>query len=204
MHHRLVAALTAAAQQGAGEVEVRASDGSFLESTLEAAIADRLPGRASTAQQRRRLPLAGFEPFPYGVDIEWTLDGARVGIETKVTDVLDSLFDIVKLATAVAHGHFTLGFCVIAATVRQLTEGGAVTAMVDAPAATWSEWHIEDLLIGAAKTAVLVGTGPRPRRVPARLRTMAVPTIEMPKAPTHVLQILAVTATAEHLVALPD
>lgn len=201
----VLAMLTAAAQQGATDVQARASDGSFLESTLEAAIADGLPGQTSRAQQRRRFPLAGYAPPPYGVDIEWTLDAdVKVGIETKVADVPDSLFDVVKLATAVAHGHFAVGFCAVAATMPQWLRGGPVTAIVDAPNGAWSEWHIEELLVGPAKDAVLVAKGPRPRTVPARLRTMAAAPIMMPSAKTHILNIFGVTATAAELVALPD
>jgi hypothetical protein len=74
---------------------------------------------ATTSRQRTRFHLAGFDPDPYGVDIEWVVDGAPVGIETKVTDVLDSLFDVVKLATAVGEGKLAAGFCAVAATPSQ-------------------------------------------------------------------------------------
>jgi hypothetical protein len=85
-----------AVRAGAPEVEERPSDPrrSFLEATLDAAIARYLPGRAQTAQQRRRFPLQGFDPYPYGVDIDWVHDDTHAGVETKVSDVLDSLFDM--------------------------------------------------------------------------------------------------------------
>jgi len=44
---------------------------------------------------------------------------------------------------------------------------------------------------------VLVASGPRPKHVPATVRTMAAAPIEMPKAPTHVVRLLAVDADAE-------
>jgi hypothetical protein len=199
----LLLQLTSAAEQGAPEIEARLSDGSFLESTLEKAIAKHLPGAVSIAQQRRRFPLEGYKPPPNGVDIEWMTNATRAAIEVKVTDVLDSLFDIFKLATAVAHGYFKIGFCAVAATRGQWLRGGPVAAMVDAPRGAWSEWQARELLVGAAIDAVLVPTGPRPLSVPAQLQTMAAEPIELPRAGTHVLQVLGVTATTTRMISLP-
>src|SRR5262245_7923341 len=115
----VMAQLRAAAQAGAPAVVARITDGSFLEATLEAAIAEQLPGRVARDQQRRRFPIPGYEPFPHGVDIDWRTGDTHAGIEVKVSDVLAGLFDVVKLATAVAHGRFAIGFCAIAATPAQ-------------------------------------------------------------------------------------
>jgi hypothetical protein len=194
---RLLPLLAEAARLAAADVEARPTDGSFLESTLERAIAIHLPGTVSTSRQRSRFPLAGFDPHPFGVDIEWTVDGVRLGIETKVTDVVDSLFDVVKLATAVAEGKLAAGFCAVAATERQWARGGPIKAMVDGPRDAWRNSDARALLAGPARTAVLVASGPRPKRVPASVRTLAAAPIEMPKAPTHVLRLLAVDADAE-------
>jgi hypothetical protein len=68
--------------------------------------------------------------------------------------------------------------------------------MVDGPPDSWREWDVRALLVGRARAAVLVASGPRPRRVPATIRTLAAPPIEMPRAPTHVLRLLAIDAGA--------
>jgi len=196
-----------AARAGAPEVDERPSDPwrSFLEATLDDAIARHLPGRVETAQQRRRFPLEGFDPYPYGVDIDRVHDGTHAGVETKVSDVLDSLFDIVKLATALARGHFDEGYCAVAATAKQWTGGGAFSAMTNAAVGEWREWPLRELLTRpAANKAVLVATGPRPHDVPARIETMAVEPIAMPTAPTHALRVLAVRpATGAPWLSLP-
>ena len=61
------------------------------------------------------------------------VDGIRVGVEVKVTDVLDALFDVVKLVTAVFHGRLDAGVCVVAATGNGWGRGG--TARCSAPRA---------------------------------------------------------------------
>lgn len=195
----LLTELAKAAERGAPEIAARPSDGSFLESTLESAIAGHLPGVVSTSQQRRRFPVPGFHPAPYGADIEWMLDGTRNGIEVKVSDVVDSLFDVLKLATAVAHGIFTLGFCAVAATEGRWSRGDPVTAMFEAERGVLCDWPVAELLSGAGRDAVMVASGPRPNLVPARVGTMAGPRIVLPRAKTHVLRLLAVAATTDDL-----
>jgi len=100
------ATFAAAAHTAAVEVDERPNDRlrSFLEATLEGAIARHLPGRSELAQQRRGWAVNGFDPHPFGVDIDWRHGNVHAGVEVKVTDVLDSLFDVVKLATALSHG----------------------------------------------------------------------------------------------------
>lgn len=189
------AVFVAAAKVGAAEVEERPGDQlrSFVEATLEGAIARHLPGTATVEQGRRRFALEGFDPAPYGVDIDWRHDEQRAGIEVKVSDVRDSLFDVIKLATAIAYNHFTEGYCAVAASARQWDAGGAFAEMAAEPAGQWRGSSVEKLLVPpAARKAVLVQTGPRPHTVPAGIETMAVAPIAMRKAPTHTLRVLAV------------
>jgi hypothetical protein len=182
-----------AARAGAAEVEGRASDQSFLEAALEREIADRLPGSALTTQGRRRFALQGFEPHPYGVDIDWRHGDVRAVAEVKVTDVIDSLFDVVKLATVMARGESDEAYCATAATASEWSRGGPFREMTEATPGEWRAWHLDGLLVeAAAREAVLVATGPRPVEVPAQIETMATEPIAMPKAPTHTLHLLAV------------
>ena len=192
------AVFVTAAHAGAPEIEERPNDRyrSFLESELEDALVRHLPGQTTTSQSKRRVPLEGYEPYPYGVDLDWTHGDRRVAVETKV-DALDSLFDVVKLATAIAHGQFAEGYCAVAADVRHWSDGGVFTEMASGPIGEWRGWSVEELLEGrAASRAVLVKTGPRPHTVPARIETLAVGPIAMPKAPTHTLRVLAVRPSA--------
>lgn len=200
------AEFASAARRAAEEVVERPRDRSFLEATLEGAIARHLPGTARTDQQRRRFVVPGFEPAPHGVDIDWSLDHTHVGIEVKVTDVLDSLFDVIKLVTAVAHGRLDEGFCAVAATERQWRGGGAFEAMTSAAPSRWHEWSVQDVLAApAARGAVLVASGPRPFEVPSQFEAMAAAEISMPLAPTHVLRLLAVRPIAgAPLLRLPE
>ena len=191
------AALVAAARAGAAEIKERPADRSFLESTLEDALVRHLPGTTSTGQSRTRFALEGFEPHPYGVDIDWTHAGMHAGVETKVSDTLDSLFDVVKLTTAIARGHFEEGYCAVAATASQWARGVAFSAMTEASPGAWREAAVQELLAHpAARKAVLVATGPRPHTVPAQIETMTVEPIAMPGAPTHTLRLLAVRPAA--------
>lgn len=199
-------ALLTAVRQAAAEVPERTDKPGFLESTLEAAIVRRLPSVASIVQGRRRFALPGYEPSPLGVDIDWAYEGHRLGIEVKVWDVLDSLFDIVKLATAIATTDFTAGFCVIAALSSHWENASPVREMTEAVDGQWHEHGVEDLLSRPrARGAVLVVTGPRPRQVPARLQTKAFAPVDMPKAPGHTVRVLAVRPTAgASVLTLPD
>lgn len=49
-----------------------------------------MPGQIELAQQRRRWSVDGFEPYPYGVDIDWLHDGLRAGVEVKVSDATET------------------------------------------------------------------------------------------------------------------
>ena len=193
------AVFVTAAHAGAPDIEERPGDRyrSFLESELEDVLVRHLPGQTTARQSKRRVPLEGYEPYPYGVDLDWTHTHTRVGIETKVSDALDSLFDVVKLATAIAHGQFSEGYSAVAADVRHWSDGGVFTEMAAGPIGEWRGWSVAELLEGpAARRAVLVKTGPRPHTVPARIETLAVAPIALPKAPTHTLRVLAVRPSA--------
>lgn len=189
------AVFVAAARAAALEVQERPGDTrrSFLEATLEVAIARHLPGQTELAQQRQRWAVPGFEPHPYGVDIDWLHEGVHAGVEVKVCDAIDSLFDVVKLATAMAHGLLDAGFCAVAADAPHWARGGAFTTLATAPAGRWSRWPVQQLLAGPSEQqAVLVAAGPRPQTVPAEIETMAADPVAMPLAETHTLRLLAV------------
>lgn len=193
------ATFVTAARAGAAEVEERPNDHqrSFLESTLEGAIARHLPGQMELSQQRRRWTVEGFDPCPYGVDIDWRHDGVHAGVEVKVSDVIDSLFDVVKIATALAHRELDEGYCAVAADAEHWDRGGTFTTMTRAPESEWRSWSVDELLaMPRDRNAVLVAKGPRPETVPARVETMAVGPIVMPLAPTHTLRLLAVRPAA--------
>lgn len=193
------ALFVAAAHAGAPEIEERPNDPlrSFLESTLEDALVRHLPGQTTTSQSKRRVPLEGYEPYPYGVDLDWENAGTRAAVETKVSDAVDSLFDVIKLATAIAHGDFAEGYCAVAADAKHWAAGGVFTEMTVGSIGECRGWSVEELLKGsAARKAVLVKTGPRPQTVPARIETIAVEPIAMPKAPTHKLRLVAVRPAA--------
>jgi hypothetical protein len=199
--------LIIAARAAASEVNERPNDPhrSFLEATLEGAIACHTPGHTELAQQRRRFDVPGFEPFPYGVDIDWRHDGVHAGIEVKVWDVLHSLFDVVKLAAAIFHRRLNEGFCAVAALSGHWAGGDPFSAMTAAPAGVWHSWNVEHLIAApAARKAVLVSTGPRPFEVPALIETMAAEPMTMPNASLHALRLLAVRpAAGAELVTLP-
>jgi hypothetical protein len=201
-------ALGAAARAGAVEVGERPNDSSrsFLEATLEDAIARHLPGRTELAQQRRRFEVPGFEPFPHGVDIDWRCDKVHAGIEAKVWDVQHSLFDVVKLAAAIFHGLLDEGFCAVAARERDWASGGAFSAMSAAPYRAWRSWDVQRLVADTAGAkAVLVASGPRPFEAPGCIETMASEPIAMPDAPLHTLRLVAVRPAADaELVRLPE
>lgn len=201
-------ALAAAARAGAATVPERPKDPyrSFLEATLEVAIAHDLPGRTELAQQRRRFELPGFEPYPNGVDIDWRDHGVHAGIEVKVWDVLHSLFDVVKLATAIFHGRLDEGFCAVAALSKHWAAGSSFSAMTAGPTAAWQPWNVEQLIAAPAeRKSILVASGPRPFKVPARIETMAAEPIAMPRAPLHTLRLLAIRpAVGTDLTRLPS
>jgi hypothetical protein len=90
--HEELDSLGHAAHAAADVVEARTS-GDFLEATLEAALAAALPGETPLDQQRRPMPLPGWDEGLQGVDITWRRDEAAplVGVEVKVTDVYDVL-----------------------------------------------------------------------------------------------------------------
>jgi hypothetical protein len=185
-----------AARVGVKQVEARVGDQSFLEATLESAIAERLPGSATTGQTRRRFALRGFEPNPHGVDIDWRHRDVHVGVEVKVSDVIDSLFDVIKLATAIASSEFDEGYCATAATAPQWTRGGAFREMIKASTGEWRAWQVDHLLADEPSRQAVLVDGPRPFRVPSQIEAMSSASIAMPRAPTHTLRVLGVRPMA--------
>lgn len=135
----------------AGEIAGREKDGSFLEATLRDALAQQLAGESAV---ERRLGLSHWPPELGGVDIVADLhrDGERVGIETKVWDVEDALFDLFKLAAGSQQGKLRMGYLVIAARARDWERQSVVSAMsvIAHPARLWSTWSTAGLLTAEA------------------------------------------------------
>lgn len=119
-----VAAAVSEAVQG---IRARPQDGSFLERTLRDALASVLPGAARTEQ---RLHLRGWKATLGGVDVVFDTDGSSlpVGIETKVWDIGDALFDVLKLAAGTQQHCLSSGYCVVAATAKQWRRPSIVTS----------------------------------------------------------------------------
>lgn len=110
-----------------------------------------------------------------------------------MTDVLDGLFDVVKLATAVAQDRFVLGICAVAATRSQWSRGGPMTTLAT-DVEPWRLRTAEELLVGPARRAVVVDRGPRPVTVPSTFETFGLGDIPMPHAATHTLRLVGVRA----------
>ncbi len=105
-------------------------EGSFLEKTLRDALAGQLP-RAST-EHPLNLDQALWPGRLGGVDVLYVPDdGTHVGVETKVWDVPESLYDIFKLAAATQSGRLAMGFCVIAGRSRDWRAATAISQMSD-------------------------------------------------------------------------
>src|SRR4051794_36432482 len=77
-------------------IVARPRDGSFLEKTLRDSLAAQLPG--AITERPLNLDRAIWPGRLGGVDVFYTGAGARIGVETKVWDVADSLYDVFKLA----------------------------------------------------------------------------------------------------------
>jgi hypothetical protein len=127
----------------------------------------------------------------------------HAGVEVKVSDAIDSLFDVIKLATGLAEHKLDEGFCVVAADAPHWASGGTFTAMTQGPFGMWHPWTPDELLSRPRdRAAVLVSKGPRPRTAPARIETMATEPVAMPNAPTHELRIIAVRVASDVVHAL--
>jgi hypothetical protein len=104
-------------------------------------LARRLPGNVEV---ECRLGLPTWPATLGGVDIVFDpqRNGRRVGIETKVWDVEDALFDLLKLASAVQYSALTMGYLVIAARPRDWARSSVVSTMSAAshPACLSTTW----------------------------------------------------------------
>src|SRR4051812_38377396 len=105
-------ALHAATVAAAAGIVARPKDGSFLERTLRDGLAAQLPG--ATTERPLELDRGVWAGRLGGVDVLYSDQGTTIGVETKVWDVADSLYDIFKLAAGTQRGTITVGYCVIA------------------------------------------------------------------------------------------
>ena len=186
LHRAVVAA--------AGVVAARPKDGSFLERTLRDALAACLP-RAGIEQQLN-LNRSVWAGRLGGVDVLYEDAGARIGVETKVWDVSDSLYDIFKLAAGTQAGTIAVGFCVIAGRGRDWRAPSAICKMSTRSPGNRSEWDAAELLRQHATewAGIWRRTAIRPTQIPARVWTLADEPVPMPKAPDHQIRIIGVQA----------
>ena len=127
-----VGALRAAAARAAEDIIARDSDGGFLERVLRDALAAKLPN--ARTEQPLNLDLAVWPGRLGGVDVLYDGDGGtRIGVETKVWDVADSLYDLVKLAAGTQRGTIVAGFCVVAGRTRDWRLPSAIRDLSVAP-----------------------------------------------------------------------
>jgi hypothetical protein len=171
-------------------VIAREKDGSFLERTLRDGLADRLPGETKTEQ---RLSLTDWTGRLGGVDVVYRHEAqaAWVGIETKVWDIEDSLFDLFKLAAGIQHGDLCGGCCVIAGRPRDWRGGGPVCAMARG---AQTDWQTAKLLADeATRWARIWARCPaRPLALPAQFTTVTAEPVAMPLVPGHEIRIIDV------------
>jgi hypothetical protein len=199
--------IRAAVSRAADEVSGREKDGSFLERTLRDALARHLP---SVVGLEHALGLTTFSPSLGGVDIvcDPGARGGYVGIETKVWDVEDALFDLFKLAAGTQHGKLRTGYSVIAARPRDWGRPSVVSAMAvnSHPACSSTTWSTAALLTVEAKgwARIWKRASARPHRLPARITTLSTTPVDMPRAPGHELRIISVAALGRGDLGLDD
>jgi hypothetical protein len=195
--------LQAAATSAAGSIIARDRDGSFLEKTMRDALAVKLPH--ARTEQPLSLDQALWPGRLGGVDVLYVSNGgAHVGVETKVWDVADSLYDLFKLAAATQHRRLAVGFCVIAGRARDWRAPSAISDLsVTAPGAE-VEHQVAALLERDERSwARIWSRSPiRPTSIPARVQTMASLPIAMPRAPDHEIRIIGVHAVGRDQLAL--
>ena len=178
----------------AAGIVARPTDGSFLEKTLRDALAAQLP-RAAT-EQPLNLDRGIWAGRLGGVDVLYTDEKTRIGVETKVWDVADSLYDIFKLAAGTQRGTIAIGYCVIAGRTRDWRAPSAIRDMSETPAGVTVEWTTADVLRDHAQewARIWKRTAIRPTEIPARMRTLAGEPIPMPQVPDHQIRIIGVQA----------
>jgi hypothetical protein len=184
-------------------VVAREKDGSFLEKTLRDALAAQLP----RARTEVRLNLARWTGRLGGVDVVYVNnDGRRVGVETKVWDVADSLFDIFKLAVAAQRGALATGVAVIAGRTRDWDAPSAIRDMSTAAPSTRATWATTELLRSDARswTRIWSRSSARPQALPTHLETLTVEPVPMVRAPGHEIRIIGVQAVGPGQVAVDE
>lgn len=190
---RLPTLHTATVAAAAGVI-ARPTDGSFLEKTLRDALAAQLP-RAAT-EQPLNLDRGVWAGRLGGVDVLYTHEKMRIGVETKVWDVADSLYDIFKLAAGTQRGTIAIGYCVIAGRTRDWRAASAIRDMSEAPAGVTVEWTTVNVLRDHAQEWARIWrrTAIRPTEIPDRMRTLTGEPIPMPQVPDHQIRLIGVQA----------
>lgn len=196
----LVGDLRAAVIGAAAVVVGREEAEGFLERTLQDALAERLPA----ARTGQRLTLALFGPRLGGVDIVYQPRDSSlpVGVETKVWDLADSLYDLFKLAAATQEGALGAGYAVIAARARDWQPPSAIRDMSVTPPEMLMDWDTDELLRGDSRnwSRIWGRTAVQPKALPARLRTLAAVPVAMPLVVDHEIRLIGVQAIGpEHL-----
>jgi hypothetical protein len=190
----LIGALRAAAAHAADDIITRDSGRGFLESVLRDALAVRLPN--ARTEQPLNLDPAVWPGRLGGVDVLYGDDGARIGVETKVWDVADSLYDLLKLAAGTQRGTIVAGCCVVAGRTRDWRSPSAIRDLSVAPLGKATDRDVATLLRDDRHgwAHIWSRTAIRPAAVPARIRTIAVEPIPMLRAPDHEIRIIGVQA----------
>ena len=141
---RRLPALHAATVAAAAGIVARPADGSFLEKTLRDGLAAQLP--RATTEQPLNLDRGVWAGRLGGVDLLYTDEQTRIGVETKVWDVADSLYDIFKLAAGTQRETIAIGYCVIAGRTRDWRTPSAIHEMSQTPIGATAEWTTADVL----------------------------------------------------------
>jgi hypothetical protein len=197
-----VAEVRAAVVAAAVLVIAREKDGSFLERTLRDALARCLPGVTRTEQ---RIALTDWTGRLGGVDVVYRQHArtAWVGIETKVWDVEDSLFDLFKLAAGIQHGDLAGGCSVIAGRPRDWRGSGPVCAMARGAQADWQTAKV--LAEEETRWAGIWARCPaRPLALPAQFTTVAADPVAMPRVPGHEIRIIGIRPVGDARVTIDE
>lgn len=200
--HAEIRGLREAVVTAADLIEARAKDGSFLERTLRDALVDGL----EEARPEVRLTIDSWLGRLGGVDVVYkpSSTGGPLGVETKVWDVSDSLFDVLKLAAATQQHLLAAGFVVAAgrrndwrapSVVRVMSLGGH-----DAP----QSWSTVDLLRREDShwPRIWSRSSARPQAVPATFQTLTIEPVAMSRVPDHEIRIIGIQAVGTKRVAL--
>jgi hypothetical protein len=201
----LIGTLHAATTRAAAAIVAREKDGSFLERTLRDELAARLPG--ARTEQSLDLDPRLWPGRLGGVDILYVADGGtRVGIETKVWDVCDSLYDVLKLAAGTQSEFLAAGVGVVAGRSRDWRVDSAVRDMSDTGTGGSVEWDVAGLLLSDERhwAKLWSRSSIRPTETPARIRTYAREPVAMPRVPDHEIRLIGVQAVGGARVLLDD